>query len=198
MVDIVKVMNLLMKNPIPDNIRLFLVNEHGVYVYVNKGKMQMGHRFAGFFAFDRINRGQILDSFSKVEFLINELMRLILVGFDLKKSELFISLISKLSFSARLSVLKKWKIIDKPLEDKWNTLYGQVRNGLAHKFSEEEVTYKDKFLKEPEVLKQFKNDCDNAWTELVQIYRQQEDNIDVESLTNILEEYKQELTNKQQ
>lgn len=195
-VEIAKVMNLLMNNPIPKNLRLFLVTTDGAYVYANNGKPQMGHKFAGFFDFQAVNRGQILDSFAKVEFLINEMMRFDLVGFDIEKSDKFILLNSKLSVSAKLSVLRKWKIIDKELEDKWKTLFEQVRNSLAHKFSEYEVLYKDQPLTNTDVLNQFKEDCNDGWGRLLDIYQKQLWNIDYDLLVKIIDDYKETLVKK--
>ena len=80
-----KLEKVIFKKPLvfPEKLRLFLVLENQ-YLYINKGSARMGltDKKIGMFSHLRLERGSILEAFSYLEFLITELIRLKIVGFE--------------------------------------------------------------------------------------------------------------------
>jgi len=69
-----------------------------------------------------------------------------------------------------------------------NTLF-MVRNSLAHKFFEEDVTYKNNELLtfgENRTFDGFTKDMKDAWKNLVKIYVKEQEKIDFKDLANQL------------
>lgn len=172
---------------IPKNIRLYLVYEDEEY-YLKDGMFRREH-FSDFQYLQR-ERGQILDAFARFEFLIGEIIRFKIIGFETEKSDMLIDLISAIGFNRQISLLTDWKIIDSDLKKALNSLI-EVRNGLAHKFFKQEIKYKNKPLMdfwEKNAFEEFVKDMKNSWKKLVKIYENDQQKIDYKRLANSLRE----------
>ncbi len=172
---------------IPENIRLYLVN-NGEEYYIKDGRFR--REYVNDFQYLFQERGQILDAFARFEFLIGEIIRFKIIGFETEKSDVVIDLISAINLNRQISLLTNWKIIDSDLKKLLNSLL-EVRNGLAHKFFKEETNYKNKKLieyGENKVFEGFKKDMMNTWKELVKIYEKEQQKIDFRQLANQIRE----------
>ncbi len=166
----------------PKNIRLYLTNgidEH----FINNGSVQQGHHEIEF-KFLVNERGNILDRFTKVEFLMTELIRLKILGYEVEKGEMMIDIISAVPVNRKISSLKKWKVIDTDLSKTLNALF-EVRNGFAHKFSIEEITYKNrpmnKFVNEG-TFEKFRKDLEKSWKGLIKAYIKEQNRVDFQEI----------------
>src|SRR5689334_21982695 len=94
----------------PKNIRLYLTDGQDSF-YLNNGEIKKEYHELDFRSM--INeRGNILEMFSKVEFLMAEIMRLKILGYEVEKSEMMADLISSVPVNRKISFLKKWNFID--------------------------------------------------------------------------------------
>lgn len=171
---------------IPKDIRLYLVNEDGNEYYVKDGRFSQ--EYSHDFQFMIGTRGNILDAFSRFEFIIGEIIRFKIIGFELEKKDMFIDLISSIGLNRQISFLAEWKIIDQDLKKILHSLL-EVRNGLAHKFFIEEINYKNKKLlgyDENKAFDNFKKDMTKSWKELIKIYAKDQDIIDFKHVVNRL------------
>lgn len=171
--------------PVPKKLRLFLVVEDR-YLYINNGQVQ----YAEFAPID-INwknvpeRGDLLDRFAKFEFLINELIRLTITEALSKKSDMLLDIIKNQNIRMKIDFLKKWKLIDSKLAKKLYNLF-DVRNGLAHKFDHADVTYNNEILSIHTAWRLFRQDVKESWIGLVNVYRKEEEKIDLVALKEII------------
>lgn len=171
---------------IPNDLRLYLVSEDGREYYVKDGRFRQ--EFVNDFKWLTPNRGIILEAFARFEFLIGEIIRFKIIGFETEKNDMIIDLISVVNLNRQISLLADWKIIDSDLKKRLNSLL-EVRNGLAHKFFKEEINYKNKELMEfgeDKAFDDFKNDMNEAWRKLVKIYVKEQEKIDFKELGNRL------------
>src|SRR5256885_266360 len=99
---------------IPNDIRLYLINEDGREYYVKDGRFRQ--EYQDDFKFLLTERGHILDAFARFEFLIGEIIRFRIIGFETEKSDLVIDLISAVNLNRQISLLADWKIIDSDLK----------------------------------------------------------------------------------
>lgn len=171
---------------IPTNLRLYLVSEEGREYYVKDGKLRQ--EYLNEFQWLTANRGVLLEAFARFEFLIGEIIRLKIIGFETEPNDMIIDLISAINLNRQISLLSDWKIIDSDLKKKLNALI-MVRNGLAHKFFEEDVTYKNNEIMgfgESKSFDGFIKDLKDAWKNLVKIYVKEQEKIDFKDLANQL------------
>jgi hypothetical protein len=169
---------------IPNDMRLYLVNENGDEYYVKNGRFS--REFQDGFQYLFPNRGDILEAFARFEFIIGEIIRFSLIGFELEKKDMMIDLISSIGLNRQISFLVDWKIIDQDTKRTLNSLL-EVRNGLAHKFFIEEISYKNEKLieyGENKVFDKFKKDMNNSWKKLIKIYAKYQEKIDFKHVAN--------------
>ena len=79
-------------------------------------------------------------------------------------------------FFFRIKLLHNWNIFDKSADKEAINIFNelkQVRNGLAHKWKESDVNYKD--IKLTENMDQFKQDLEKVWKRLITLYMQEQD-----------------------
>lgn len=176
--------------PIPPHLQIFLVWKNS-YTYANNGFIQQSHSVGSLFTHLRNERGDILDAFSKLEFLLRELVRIKTMGEQFSHDSNLVDLVEKPNISNLLQLLKKWKVITNSQQGKSTKLFG-VRNQLAHIFSLSEAKYDDK----PLVLvigkdnfKQFHLDIVDLWKTLVQIYSKEQSKIDYSELITEIQDY---------
>jgi hypothetical protein len=126
------------------------------------------------------DRGKILDFFSKLEVIINELIQSKVFGLFSTEGYTLDDILEFVDFSYRLRLLKKWEIFDNNLVDKISKV-AKVRNQFAHRWSEGEVFYGEKVedgkkvkLTIVENFSQFKNDVEEIWLEIIERYEIEE------------------------
>jgi hypothetical protein len=126
-------------------------------------------------------RGKIIALFAKLEFLVNELIQLKLLGFNSPKGKKLDDLLEEVNFDTRVKLLKEWDIINDELRGKIIKVH-KVRSALAHVYNMEEIGYPQKTpgkkQAEEAPLRQtfdyFKNDLEEIWKSLIVIYQEQQ------------------------
>jgi len=169
----------------PTNLRLFLKTEKN-YIRIIKKKITTSYSMEDFVdvKYLKCKRGDILDVFSKMEFIINEIVQLKLLGpklsgLNFEKTLMLDDLLEYVDFFSRLRLINTWGIIDKKL---LNLIMHtkQVRNGFAHAWDESEVFYKGEKIKKNFI--EFKLDIENIWKQILEIYKKEQEKIDVNEL----------------
>lgn len=169
--------------PVPNNLRIFLVWKDG-YTYANNGHMQESHSVDSLFSHLRRDRGEILNAFSKLEFLLMELVRIKTMGEKFSHNSNLVDLVTKPNVSNLLQLLQKWKTITKSQQGKCTQLFG-LRNQLAHIFDLNEAIYDSQFLVRTvgkDGFNKFHSDLVSLWKELVLIYSKEQSKIDYSEL----------------
>ena len=164
----------------------FLVFSKGSYTFVNKGHFSQ-HFFNGkFTASLRQDRGSILDYFSMIEFLVNELINLKITGLNSEKSFILEELLDGMDLFSKIKFLEKFKLI----ESKTSGLIfctKEVRNSFAHNLGMElkQTTYKNKLLIQD--FQSFKEDVETIWNKLVDSYQEELEKNDMKNLIDAIE-----------
>jgi hypothetical protein len=166
----------------PKNLRLFLIDEDA-YIWIYKGELEyaIGHNYRVFLL--NLNRGKILDLFSKLEFIVNEIIQLELLGFNSEKSYLLDDILENVDLFSRIRLLKEWNVIDNTLLNQLMQIK-QVRNGFAHAWKIKTVKYKGDLIKKK--FGEFRDDMNSIVTNLILIYNSRlEESANIDSIRNI-------------
>ena len=118
----------------------------------------------------KLDRGEILDSFSKIEFMINEIIQAVILKEDFSaKGSWLDSLNNKIDLSQKIRILRdEWELISDETFQMLTKLKN-VRNILAHSWDFGNAVYgKDKTLKTN--FPQFCKDLKEIWKRLVVVY----------------------------
>lgn len=165
---------------IPGDIRLFMITEK-MYVRMYRGKVTW-RLLSEEFEFVRkleCERGEILDLFSKMEFMVNELIQLQVLGPNSREAGKLDDLLGHVDLFSRLRMLRKWGVLDNNTVEMLNQAK-QVRNGFAHAWGNEEVLYKEKPIEENFVG--FTRDMEEIWKALVDVYSVEQKKYDVAAI----------------
>ncbi|MCP4647662.1 MAG: hypothetical protein GY852_08000 [bacterium] len=127
----------------------------------------------------KCERGEILDLFSKMEFMVNELIQLRVLGANSDGAEKLDDLLAQVDFFSRLRVLRKWGVLENKTVEMVNQTK-QVRNGFAHAWGTEEVSYKEKPIGGN--FEVFKKDMEEIWKALVDVYSVEQKKYDVSEI----------------
>ena len=175
------------KVKIPEHIRLFMITEK-MYVRIYKGKAtwKLQEEEFGIVKSLECERGDILDLFSKMEFLVNELIQLRVLGANSKNAEMMDDLLSGIDLFGRVKLLRKWGMLENKHAEMLNQAR-QVRNGFAHAWGVEEVLYKEKPIEKNFHL--FKKDMEGIWEALVAAYSLEQKKYDVSGIFREIQEY---------
>ena len=162
----------------PDLRLLIITPTRWIRVYngnLNGHKELLGESFL-----ERLeSRGGILDYFSKVEFLVREIIQARILGLFLfsAKAEEFDQILQKVGFYGCIRLLNDWGMIENNLKGKIDKVNG-VRNQLAHSWSERDVYYKknaeNKRIRLLDNIEEFRGDAKEVWLELIRIYMKPE------------------------
>ncbi|HEX5186568.1 MAG TPA: hypothetical protein VFV86_06725, partial [Nitrososphaeraceae archaeon] len=126
----------------------------------------------------KVDRGKILDVFAKIEFLVNHLIIVQIVGFLSDKVLLVDDLLANVDLINRIKMLHNWKILDDSDKNRIIQLKN-VRDGLAHRWDKSEIMYNGISLTKSKNFKKFKQDLIYVWNMLFDKYIQEEEkNID--------------------
>lgn len=165
---------------------LFFINPRE-YVRVYEGHISTSRSIEDWWSIRnlRCERGPILDLFSKLEFLVNMLIKIKICGDtpDRSRGLMLDELLVNTDLFSRIKLLEKWGIIDKKLSELLMQTKG-VRNGLAHAWSESEVQYKGEKLETN--FSVFKKDFETIWHTLSGTYATEQERI----LPNVIERIK--------
>lgn len=165
----------------PPAFRIFLITENE-FLRVRRGHVTYGHSLRRFSRVEnlRLERGAILDVFGRLEYFVNEFIRLLLLSQQGgEKSDRLEEVLEGVDFFLKIRLLRKWGIIDKrtaSLLDKARI----ARNGCAHAWDLNEVSYRGRPVRES--LDQFRSDLLDIWSGLLEAYRTVQDHIDVEKI----------------
>lgn len=123
-------------------------------------------------------RGKILALFSKLEFFVNELIQLKLLGFNAPNGEKLDDLLAEVNFDRKIGLLKEWGFIEKELRGKIKKIT-DLRNDLAHEYNIEGIFYphdkkQDEKFKLKKVFDEFKNDAEIVWKSLITVYQEKQ------------------------
>ena len=168
------------KLKIPEDIRLFMITKT-MYVRIYRGKVtwKLLTEELEFVKKMKCERGEILDLFSKMEFMINELIQLNLLGANNQESAKLDDALAYVDFFSRLRLLKKWGILDNSTVEMLNQTK-QVRNGFAHAWGVEEILYKEKPIEKN--FQAFTLDMEKIWEALVEVYMVEQKKYDIDSI----------------
>ena len=154
---------------------LFIVGKT-IYMIIGQGHIERGMSKE---EYDLIvprnfDRGEILNSFSKIEFFINELIRAVIMeNPNDSRNDSLDALLDKLEFYSKFRILSDdLKIIDRKGELYQKILnIKDVRNAIAHLWSIDRVYYKNADNGSLEDnFKEFQEDLKLIWKELIRTY----------------------------
>ncbi len=117
-----------------------------------------------------LDRGDILDAFTKIEFIINEIIQSVILEKDLsEKGSWLDSINTKIDLSQKIHILREeWNLISDDTFQMLNKLKN-VRNVLAHSWDFGNAIYgKDKTLETN--FRQFQQDLKEVWKRLIVVY----------------------------
>lgn len=172
------------KKGLPENLRLYFIYKDAHH-YISNGIIKEG--FKNFDIKDRhhIDRDFLLSIYEKMEFIFDELIRLLLLGYENnEKSRRLLYILSIVPMNRKIRLFLDWKIFDEEFTRSLSRLF-EVKNSISHSVHLDEVEYRQKtilFLSNKKDLKQFKNDLQSAWDELLQVYVNELEKIDWEKL----------------
>jgi len=174
---------------IPPELRLFLPTATK-YVYINNGSTNIHWSEFGIMSNLKAERGILLDAFAKFEFVIVEMLRFAVVGFE--PTNAILEVIKVISARQRVNILEKIKVIDKELADKLRNIV-DVRNALAHKFSTSEVIWNDKPLFNVVYFPKFSSYVQDTWNEMIETYNEMINLSDVQGIIDKIIKFRESI-----
>ncbi|MBN2454050.1 hypothetical protein JXB11_00740 [Candidatus Woesearchaeota archaeon] len=191
-IDLMKV--LLEVRYIPSYLRFFVISKRK-YLRLYNGRISESWQAQefGIVRGMKLERGDILDFFAKLEFLISELIRIKLLGFYSKKTHLLDALLDSTDFYSKIRVLRKWKLINGKLEGKIIAAK-EVRNGFAHNWDKYEVVYKEKLITHN--FAEFKKDMEEIFDELLVCYNKEQKKLDMDKIIKKIKDFDKKQSDK--
>ena len=173
------------KDKLPTNLRIFFIEKNEL-VRVFNGRYNFSWQADEFGTIRNLNlkRGEILDLFGKLEFFIDELILIKIVGLDFENKCLIGDILEYVDFFNRVSLLRKWGIIDNSLFDSFIQVK-QVRNGLAHAWDENEIDFRGSPLRIN--FNNFKTEMEKVWERMIDVYNIEFKKINIDKLINQIE-----------
>ena len=173
-----KILDLINNKKISPSIRAYIIYKNKHY-FVYNGKLE-----DGFDSKQKIekNRDSVLSIFSKMSFLFDEIIRLRIVGFqnDESGSEL-LYLLNLVPMNRKIRTLYDWKVFDPKFTQILSRLF-DARNSILHCISLDDVRYVpdgDILLSTNSGFKQFSKNLEKAWKDLIEIYKIQQNKIEL-------------------
>ncbi len=158
------------------DLRLLIITP-SQWLYVHNGRMEPHFELIEGAMIDRIGRarhlvrGDAIDFVSKLESLVREIIQAKILGLFSPKVQEFDDILKKVPFDGCIKLLIKWKVIEGDLKSKVEDLKN-VRNHLAHSWSERDVLYKNISLYDN--IEEFRKDAKEVWLRLIEIYMKDE------------------------
>ena len=174
--------NKIQNKKLSKKVRLYFVSQNKHY-FINHGKLATG--FDNNISLEN-SRESILDAYSKITFLFDELIRLRIVGYihDSKSKEL-LYLLNLIPVNRKIRLFLDWKVFDPRYTKTMSRLF-EVRNDIIHSLDIGDVLYKPKNSISLGIKKgftTFQNDFQKAWKQLILIYVDEQNKIDNKKLT---------------
>lgn len=126
------------------------------------------------------NRGEIIDFFTRIEFMVNQSLISSLSPPDATKLE---RVLDQVDLFSKIRLLREWDLIDGKTSDLLIKLK-EVRNGFAHNWEVEKVLYRGKPITEN--FAPFKTDASKAFDALIDLYNGKK--MDTAKLIQLLDE----------
>jgi len=136
-------------------------------------------------------REKIIEVFSRVEFLVDELIKIHVIGINHPKESDFYSLYDKMGIGSKIRLLNEWGLIDGVFRASLQNLIS-VRNSVAHDVSLHETTYNGEHIftaRDGTQFNNFRADLQNAWATLREIYREKQDQEDWDLLIDQIDSW---------
>jgi len=125
-------------------------------------------------------REKIIEVFSRIEFLVDELIKIHVIGINHHRETEFYSLYDRMGIGTKVKLLNGWKVIDGQFRSMLQNLIS-VRNSVAHDVSLHETTYNNEHIFtaiDHTEFDNFRADLQNAWALLREIYREKQEKED--------------------
>ena len=169
------------KKSFSNKIRLYLIDKDTHY-FLNDGILKKG--FDSKLSLSN-NRDSLLSVFSKMAFIFDEIIRLRIVGFsnDRKNKEL-IYLLNLIPINRKIRTFLDWNVFGPEFTRDMSRLF-EVRNGVVHCMSLDEVQYSPKHvvsLSSRSGVNKFVKDFEKSWKTLLKIYSKDQEKIDWKKL----------------
>lgn len=167
---------------VPRDLRLLLVLDRTtVRIGDRRRFVEQTTDVYGFVEGLQAERGKILEAFSRLEFIINEILKFELLGVptvdtDWSKRKFFDEIMNYVDFSNKINWLRERMNLGEKQKQKLHNLR-RLRNGYAHIWREDEIQYKNRPIKIKSCFEEFKDDFREVWKSVCDIYRTQQDKI---------------------
>ena len=170
----------------PEDFSLFLITEE-TYIRIHKGNLEMGKNYVDTVVLNpkklSLDRGEILSAFSKMDFLLTELIHLLIIDYSKIKREMVNAVLKNGNLHRRIELLKKLELINNNQCKQLKKLKN-VRNGFAHSWDYKEVFYKEQRI--DKIFEEFKKDLKESWLLLVDIYKEQQKKVNLDEIRELL------------
>ena len=130
------------------------------------------------------SRGNILEWFATFETIVSEMIKLRIAGTDPEKSLLAEDVLESVDLFSRLRILNEWQLISDKTYGSLQELK-RVRNGLAHEWDLNDVTFRGKPIKNN--FQAFRKTIRKAWQDLLAAYKEEQKIIDIDELIRSFE-----------
>ena len=169
------------KKKISTKIRLYIIEKNNHYL-INEGRISSG--FEAKISLSK-NRKSVLDAFSKMAFLFDEIIRLRIVGpsGDSESKEL-LYVLNLVPVNRKIRTFLDWNVFGPEFTRNMSRLF-EVRNDAIHCVSIDEVTYRPKknvSLATLSGFKRFQSDLVVAWSKLLKTYVMEQEKINWQKL----------------
>lgn len=151
-------------------VHFFYIDEqYSLFISKDGGSHQEGsirdHSSVKSVGFDR---GELLEIFSKLEFLVDECLRVHFLGLGSTKN--FEYLTQYIDMGHRVKTLYKEGLITKSLSTAIPNIL-HVRNQIAHTWQFKDIMYQEKNLEDYDHFVMFKNDMEHIFSEIINTYQ---------------------------
>ena len=182
------ILDLVKKQPtIPEDFFLFLITEE-TYIRLYKGNLDIGKNYVDTVVLNpkklTLDRGEILTVFSKMEFLLNALIHLLVIDYSEIKREMFNDVLENVNLHRRIELLRKWELISNSQCEQLQKLKS-VRNGFAHAWNYKDVFYKRQRI--DKIFDEFKDNLKVSWLLLVDVYKEQQKKVNLDEIRELLQ-----------
>ncbi len=173
-----------------DDLRIFLIGEtHILRVIDGDYTWALYAAEYGYATINKLDRGEILSSFAKLEFLVNECINIYFLNTPDDRSENLSRLIKSLPFRRRVEALKNYNLINASIEKKLKLL-SSTRNTLAHEWNEKVAKYDKKPLTDTTNFETFNRALETSFGTLVEKYKSLQEGKYHDHLLEVLKEIK--------
>ena len=173
------------KKKFSTKVRLYIIEKNNHH-FIHDG--HLSHGFEPKICLSK-NRKSVLDAFSKMAFLFDEIIRLRIVGTTGgSESKELLYVLNLVPVNRKIRTFLDWGVFGPEFTRDMSRLF-EVRNDTIHCVSLDEVTYRPKTsvsLATVSGFKRFQSDLTVAWTRLLKIYALEQEKINWQKLSESL------------